>query len=115
MIKLIVSKRYTYVLSHESSYFQIHKNYIFSISKPDWRRFRDFQPYVKECYHVYHLDGYITVCIYILIIQMSHLTRIALSPDDASDYENTNRNMRDLDPDYNCLTNNNVLTTKILP
>ena len=43
---------------------------------------------------------------------MSHLTRTAFSPDDESDYENTNRNMRDLDPDYNCITNNNVLTTK---
>ena len=37
---------------------------------------------------------------------------IALSPDDESDYENTSRNMRDLDPDYNCITSNNVLTTK---
>ena len=43
---------------------------------------------------------------------MSHLTRIALAPGDESDYENTNRNMRDLDPDYNCITRNNVLTTK---
>ena len=43
---------------------------------------------------------------------MSHLTRTAFSPDDESDYENTNRNMRDLDPDYNCITHNNVLTTK---
>ena len=42
---------------------------------------------------------------------MSHLTRIALSPDDESDYENTNLNMRDLDPNYNC-TSNNILTTK---
>ena len=39
---------------------------------------------------------------------MSHLTRIALSPDDESDYENTNRNMSDLDPEYNCITSNNV-------
>ena len=43
---------------------------------------------------------------------MSHLTRTAISPDDESDYENTNHNMRDLDPDYNCITNNNVLKTK---
>ena len=43
---------------------------------------------------------------------MSNLTRIALSPDDESHYENTNRNMRDLDPDYNCITSYNVLTTK---
>ena len=43
---------------------------------------------------------------------MSHLTRIAFSPDDESDYENINRDMRDLDPDYNCITSNNVLTTK---
>ena len=38
--------------------------------------------------------------------------RIALAPDDESDYENTNRNMRDLDPDYNRITSNTVLTTK---
>ena len=43
---------------------------------------------------------------------MSHLTKIAVSPDDESDYENTNRNMTDLDPDYNCITRNNVLTIK---
>ena len=39
---------------------------------------------------------------------MSH----ALSPDDESDYENTNRNMR-LDPDYNCITSNNVFSTTV--
>ena len=44
--------------------------------------------------------------------QMSQLTRTALSPDSDSDYETTNRNMRDLDPDYNCTTSNNVLTIK---
>ena len=43
---------------------------------------------------------------------MSHLTRIALSPDDESDYENTNRKMRHLDLGYDCGTNKNVLTTK---
>ena len=43
---------------------------------------------------------------------MSHLIRIALSPDAESDYENTNRNMKDLDHDYNCITISNVLTTK---
>ena len=43
---------------------------------------------------------------------MSHLPRTALSPDVESHYENTNRNMRDLDPDYNCITSYNVLTTK---
>ena len=32
-------------LSHENNYFQIHKKNMFSISEPDWRRFRDFQPY----------------------------------------------------------------------
>ena len=37
---------------------------------------------------------------------MSNLTRIALSPDDESDYENINRNMRDVYPDYNCITSN---------
>ena len=46
MIKLIVPKSCTYVLPHESNYFKIHKYYIFSVSRPDWRRFRDFQPYV---------------------------------------------------------------------
>jgi len=45
MIKSIVTKSCTYVLSRESNYFQIHKCNIFSISKPDWRHFRDFQPY----------------------------------------------------------------------
>ena len=69
-------------------------------------------PYMNECYHAYQLNCIKSVCIYLLIIQMSHLTRTAFSPDDESDYENTNRNMRDLDPDYNCITNNNVLTTK---
>ena len=43
---------------------------------------------------------------------MSHLSRIALSPDDESDYENNDRNMKYLDPDYNCITSNNVFTTK---
>ena len=43
---------------------------------------------------------------------MSHLTRIALFPDDECEYKNTNRNMRDLDRDYNCIPNSNVLTTK---
>ena len=47
-----------------------------------------------------------------MINLISNLTRIALSPGDESDYENTNRNMRNLDPDYNCITRNNVLTTK---
>ena len=47
-----------------------------------------------------------------LINLISNLTRIALFPGDESDYENTNRNMRDLDPDYNCITRNNVLTNK---
>ena len=37
---------------------------------------------------------------------MSHLTRIALFPDDESEYKNINRNMRDLYPDYNCITSN---------
>ena len=44
--------------------------------------------------------------------QMSQLTTTALSPDDESDYKTTNRNMRNFDPDYNCTTSNNVLTTK---
>ena len=44
--------------------------------------------------------------------QMSQLTRTALFPDSDSDYETTTRNMRDLDPDYNCPTSNNVLTIK---
>ena len=44
--------------------------------------------------------------------QMSQLTRTALSPDCDSDYETTNRNIRDLHPDYNCTTSNNVLTIK---
>ena len=43
---------------------------------------------------------------------MNHLTQIPLSPDNESDYETTNRNMTDLDPGYNCTTNNNVLSTK---
>ena len=43
---------------------------------------------------------------------MSHLPRTALSPDDESHYENTNRNMRDIDPDYNCIASNNVRATK---
>ena len=38
---------------------------------------------MNDCYHVYHLD-YIHKCmhIYVLIMEMSHLTRIALSLDE---------------------------------
>ena len=44
---------------------------------------------------------------------MSHLTRIASIPNDESDYENSNLNMGDLDPDCNLLaTSNTALTTK---
>ena len=44
---------------------------------------------------------------------MSHLTRIASSPDDESDYENSNLHMGDLDLDWNLLaTSNTALTTK---
>ena len=39
------------------------------------------------------------VCIMFIITEMSHLTRIASSPDDEFDYENRNLNMGDLDPD----------------
>ena len=43
---------------------------------------------------------------------MNHLTRIVLSPDDVSDFEAANRNLRYLYPECNCTTSNNVLTTK---
>ena len=44
---------------------------------------------------------------------MSHLTTIASSPDDEFDYESSNLNMGDLDPDCNLLaTSNTDLTTK---
>ena len=54
----------------------------------------------------------LSVCIYLLIYQISHLTRIALSPDDKFDYEMNNHNMTDLDPDFNRTPSNNVLTIK---
>ena len=45
--------------------------------------------------------------------EMNHLIRIASSPDDEFDYENSNLNMGDLDPDCNLLaTSNTALTTK---
>ena len=40
-----------------------------------------------------------SVCIFLVINEMNNLARIALSPDDKYNYETTNRNMRDLDPD----------------
>ena len=44
---------------------------------------------------------------------MSHLTTIASSPNDEFDYESSNLNMGDLDPDCNLLaTSNTDLTTK---
>ena len=43
---------------------------------------------------------------------MSQFTRNVLYPDNESEFETTNRNMRYFDPDYNCTTSNNVLTTK---
>ena len=62
--------------------------------------------------NVYYLHR-INKCMYIFVDNPNEsLTRIALSPDDESDCENTNCNLRDLDPGYNCITSNNVLTTK---
>ena len=49
----------------------------------------------------------------LIITEVSHLTRIASSPDDEFDYENSNLNMGDLDHDCNLLaTSNTALTTK---
>ena len=49
----------------------------------------------------------------LIITEISHLTRIASSPDEEFDYENSNLNMGDLDPDCNLLaTSNTALTTK---
>ena len=55
MIKLIAPKSCTYVLSQESKYLKIHKQIIFSISKTDWRRFRDFQPYIQVAHIAYNV------------------------------------------------------------
>ena len=73
-----------------------------------------------ENHYVYHRSPiYICIymctyeCIMLIIIEMSHLTRIVSSPDDEFDYENSNLNMGDLDPDCNLLaTSNTALTTK---
>ena len=49
----------------------------------------------------------------LIITEVGHLTRIASSPDDEFDYENSNLNMGDLDHDCNLLaTSNTALTTK---
>ena len=67
MLKSLDPKNCTYDLSQESNYFQIHKNNNFSNSKPDWRHFRDFQPYVYVfvCALCVCMCGCMYVCMYV--------------------------------------------------